>query len=57
MKILIGFRNCVYADYIGYCLSMKGHEVKVVDSGMDIVHLLFFPELGYRDHRRSCKLL
>lgn len=42
MKILIGFRNCVYADYIGYCLSMKGHEVKVVDSGMDIVHLLFF---------------
>lgn len=40
MKILIGLRNRVYADYIGYCLRECGHEVRVVDGGMDIVHLL-----------------
>lgn len=44
MKILIGFRNHVYADYIGYCLRTSGHEVTVVDGGMDIVHLLFTQE-------------
>ncbi len=40
-KILIGLRNQVYADYIGYCLRMQGQDVKVVAGGMDIVHLLF----------------
>jgi CheY-like chemotaxis protein len=41
MKILIGLRNHVYADYIGYHLRSLGHEVKVVDDGKDIVNLLF----------------
>lgn len=40
-KILIGLRNRVYADYIGYCLRMQGQEVKVVDDGIDIVNMLF----------------
>ncbi len=40
-KILIGLRNQVYADYIAYCLSSFGYEVKVVDSGINILHLLF----------------
>lgn len=40
-RILIGLRNRVYADYIGYCLKMQGQEVEVVDDGIDIVNLLF----------------
>lgn len=41
MNILIGLRNNVYADYLGYNLRLLGHEVKVVEDGIDIVDLLF----------------
>ena len=41
MNILIGLRNTVYADYLGYNLRLLGHEVKVVENGLDIIELLF----------------
>lgn len=44
MKILIGLRNHVYADYIGYNLRLLGHDVKVVESGIDIIDLLFIQD-------------
>lgn len=41
MNILIGLRNNVYADYLGYNLRLLGHDVNVVEDGLDIVDLLF----------------
>lgn len=41
MRILIGLRNHIYADYIGYNLRLLGHEVIVVEGGSDIISLLF----------------
>lgn len=41
MNILIGLRNNVYADYLGYNLRLLGHDVKVLEDGIDIVDLLF----------------
>ena len=41
MNILIGLRNTVYADYLGYNLRLLGHDVKVVENGLDITDLLF----------------
>lgn len=39
--MLIGLRNRVYANYIGYNLRLLGHEVMVVEGGSDIINLLF----------------
>ena len=41
MRILIGLRNHIYADYVGYNLRLLGHEVIVVEGGSDIISLLF----------------
>lgn len=41
MKFLIGLRNNVYADYIGYNLRLLGHDVMVVEGGSDILDMLF----------------
>ena len=41
MKLLVGLRNHVYADFIAYNLRLLGHDVKVVKDGLEIVNTLF----------------
>ena len=41
MKLLVGLRNHVYADFIAYNLRLLGCNAKVVEDGIGIVDLLF----------------